>query len=237
MSHNRLLGAVAAAGLILGATSAAHADADAYLFAYTYSPYVYGPQELIINGSTTIQAYATGWYDYTGSHDSANPDYIVGNCSLGSCGGDASYNDFFTFDLSGVSGPITSATLSLGNPSVGYSGASTATFTTYDVSTPIDSVTASQSGAVSIYNDLGSGTSYGAVGVGPFDNNGQVDIVFNSAGLTALSAAEGGEFAVGGSLGVFSGGVPEPATWATMLLGMGLMGAVFRRRPREARAV
>ena len=32
------------------------------------------------------------------------------------------------------------------------------------------------------------------------------------------------------------GGVPEPATWAMMALGVGMAGAALRRRPRKARA-
>lgn len=36
------------------------------------------------------------------------------------------------------------------------------------------------------------------------------------------------------SPGIFAGGVPEPATWATMLVGLGLVGGVARRRRSQA---
>jgi len=223
-----LLGAAFAA-LGLAATTGASANANAYLFGYTYSPYVYGPQELIINGSTVVQAELTGWYDLTGSHSAGNPDYIVGNCSIGTCGGAGAYNDFFTFDLSNVSGPITSAVLSAGNPSIGYSGASSATYSLYDVTTAVATVESSNSGATAIYNDLGSGVFYGSVGVGPFDNGANVVVTLDANALAALTAAEGGKFAIGGTLGTYTA-APEPAAWVIMLLGLGGVGGAMRRR-------
>ena len=76
-----------------------------------------------------------------------------------------------------------------------------------------------------------SRTSDGAVGIGAFDNGADVSVTFNSAGLSALTASEGGEFVVGGTLGAFTApGVPESASWALMLLGVGSLGATLRSR-------
>ena len=88
-------------GLDVAATTPALANADAYLFGYTYGAAQTGFDALIVNGSTTVNADTTGWYDFSGHHLASNPDYIVGNCSIVSCGGAAAYNDFFTFNLSG----------------------------------------------------------------------------------------------------------------------------------------
>lgn len=230
------IAAISAAAAMAAVASAgvANANANAYVFAYTYAPYDTGyTQTLILNGTTDIQASFTGWYDYTGLHQSGNPDYIAGNCSLGACGGAAAYNDFFVFDLSGVSGPITSAQLSIGNPGApypGYSGAASATYSNYDVTTPIATLEAGNTGATGIYNDLGSGVLYAATGVSTADNGTQVLINLDADALTALNAAEGGQWAVGGTLGTFSAGVPEPTTWAMFILGIFGVGAMLRSR-------
>src|SRR5947207_11973228 len=65
--------------------------------------------------TVTISHTDRGWYNNTGFHNPSNPNYVVG--------GD--YNNFFVFDLSGVTQPIASAKLALYVPSAlagpGYS--------------------------------------------------------------------------------------------------------------------
>lgn len=241
--RNLILSASLAAGVALGAASQASANAGAYLFGYTYAPWNAGfnTQQLILNGgATTLQATSMGWYDYTGSHSAANQDFIVGDCSIGTCGGVGAYNDFFVFDLSGVSGPITSAQLSLGNPGSpypGYSGVPSSTYTNFDVSTPISTLIADASGATGIYADLGSGVIYAATGVSAADNATQVMVTLNANALASLNTSEGGQWAVGGTLGKFTApGVPEPATWGMMIVGFGMIGGTLRRR-RQAVAI
>ncbi len=48
-------------------------------------------------------------------------------------------------------------------------------------------------------------------------------VSFSSTGLTYLELD---------NIVVTTGGVPEPATWATMLLGLGMVGAAVRRRQK-----
>ena len=231
-----LLGAIAFAGVMTA--SNASANAGAYLFGYTYPPFDTGVHELILNGGATVlTATNTGWYDFTGSHLASNPDYIVGDCSIGTCGGVGGYNDFFVFDLSGVKGPITSAQLSMFNPSIypGYSGKPSSTYTNFDVSTAIGTLIADASGATGIYNDLGTGTAFGSTSVSAADNGTQVIVNLNAAALASLTAGEGGQWAIGGTLGTFTPpGVPEPATWGMMLMGFLGLGAVLRRGRRTA---
>ncbi len=234
-SLTRSLVAVSMAAAALAGASTASANAGAYAFGYTYSPNNFGVQQLILNGGAiTLTAMDMGWYDYKGLHVAVNKDYIVGDCSIGTCGGVGAYNNFFEFDLSGVTVPITSAQLSLGNPSTkpGYSGLSSSTYTTYDVSTPLSALSSDNTSAVGIYNDLGSGTSYGFATVSAADNGTQVMFGLNAAGLASLNAAEGSQWAVGGTLGTFS--VPEPASWALMLVGFGLVGFGLRRSKTRA---
>jgi hypothetical protein len=224
----------------------AASGALANTFLYAFTPY--HSQQLILNGgSVVLSATDKGWYDNTGFHQAGNPNYAVGQCQ--NCGpGVSAFRDYFVFDLSGVSGPITDATLSIGNPpngfhvlkvsnpSAGYDVGPPALWTLYDVSTPIGSLTADQTSATSIFTDLGTGVSFGSKLVTGALNAMQVMLSLNASGLAALNAAVGGQFAVGGKLSHTAGEVPEPATWTMMILGAGAVGAAVRRR-RSAQAL
>jgi hypothetical protein len=103
------------------------------------------------------------------------------------------------------------------------------------------------SGLTGIYNDLGSGSTFGSIGLLSTQDHQLVDITFNADGLAALNASSG-LFAVGGTytsagyhafgasnasmtrqLIIETAAVPEPFTIA--LLAIGLFGiAVVRRR-------
>jgi hypothetical protein len=230
-----------AATLAVAAT-AANATPDSVIFGFTNSS---GPtQQLILNGSTTLLTgypndASTGWYDQTGYHDSANPNYAVGNCYSLACSlplGPFGTNDYFVFDLSGVTGPITSASLSIYNPgappSDGFFGVP-GTLSIYDVTTPISALEASNAGAVSVYNDLGSGVLYGSVGVSAADNGQFVNITLNSAALTLLNANVGNQVAFGGSLGPFISAVPEPLSLSLFGAGLAGVGALRRRKAKS----
>ena len=203
------------------------------------------------DGSFTLTALDTGWYDQTGFHDAANTNYISGRS------GDVEHRNFTVFDLSGLSGPIISAQLQLFNPGPPLPGYSSPNpfqiFTLFDVSTPISTLVASQTGRTDIFADLGTGTAFGAQVVSAADNGKFVTINLNPAGLAALNAAEGKQIAFGGAITDldlttldeyifgFSNGpdtvrlvvtaVPEPASLA--LMGTGLVASLiygWRRR-------
>lgn len=57
-------------------------------------------------------------------------------------------------------------------------------------------------------------------------------LVFNLPAFSALSIPSGTNF----TFNTVSGAVPEPASWAMMLMGFGAIGYAFRRRPRKALA-
>ena len=201
------------------------------------------PVQLILNGTTTVtlsyNAYLyganSGWYSAAGFHSSDNLNYAAGVC----CSVNPPVNDkhdYFVFNLSNVSGPITSATLSIFNPNNGFytnNGASGGLYQTWDVSTPLSTLKAGQTNATSIYTDLGSGTLFGSVLVGPSDDNAFVNITLDSAAIAAINASEGSQFAVGGSL-VAINAVPEPSTWAMMILGFAGIGYMAYRRKNGA---
>ncbi len=218
---------LALAGAAVFSASAAGA-VDSYMFAYSPS----GSQDLVLNGGAyVIQASVEGWIDDTGAGNGGSGNYIVGNCAVSGCNGtDGEYRDYFVFDLSGVSGPITSASLSLGNGSTGFNG-SPATYTSWDVTTSVGEL---ETGSLAAYADLGSGAQYASTAVGFSDNGTQVGITLDGAALSALNAAEGGSFTIGGALN--GGSVPEPQAWILMLAGFGGLGLIARRRRLVATA-
>jgi hypothetical protein len=211
-------------GAALLAASSASA-VNSYMFGFTPS----GSQTLSLNGGAiVIQASVEGWIDDMGNSNGGSGNYIVGNCAVAGCNGtDGEYRDFFAFDLSNVNVPITSASLSLGNPSNGFNG-DPATYTNWDVT---DSLSQLEAGGLAAYADLGSGIEDAATAVGAFDNGTQVSITLDAATVAALNKAEGGTFLIGGALNGST--VPEPAAWTMMLVGFGAAGALVRASRRQ----
>jgi hypothetical protein len=172
---------------------------------FGYSPN--GTQQLILNGTIILQASTAGWYDETGANNTNGPgisNYIAGICgSSDACDGN-NYNqhDYFVFDLSGVTATITSAQLSIGNlNSTGYIDPNPrAVYSCWDVSTPIPELIASQSGRPGIFQDLGSGFWYANTVVSAASDGTQVVVNLNAAAIASIQAAEGGSWAVGGSM-------------------------------------
>jgi hypothetical protein len=204
--------------------------------------------------SGVIDSSNTGWYDSFGDHTSSNPNYIAGDI------GGSFFHDFFVFDLSGLSQPIVAATVRVFNPDGGYSSANTSeTYALFDVSTAIPTLIADQSGQTSIFDDLGSGVSYGSQTVSAADDGKFVEVTLNADGLAALNSALGSQFAFGGALlasadpFIFGGSdsnfvlsnvqldltsVPEPAgtTLAVVAIGGFLVARYRRNSPMSRRA-
>ena len=201
---------------ILGLAFSAAAQADAFVFG---SSNFNARNVLTIvtdNGTYALNNLDSGWWNQSMEHNASNKNYIVGECC-----GHGNYNDYFTFNLSDVTGNIRSASLTL----YSFQVTTNATFSLMDVSTPISALTATGTNTA-IYTDLMSGVSYGNRSYSSLDSNTFQTISFNNAGIAALTAARGGDFAVGGTIAA----VPEPETYAMLLAGLGLMGGLARRR-------
>lgn len=151
-----------------------------------------------------LDAIDSGWYTNVGYHNPDNTNYVVGDCYLPQCSNLVTYRNFFVFDLSGVAGDIVSATLLIENPPDGYNSNDPAeTWTTFNVMTPVPTLVAGGSGLTSIYDDLGSGQTFGSAVV--ISTNTLVPMVVNPVGLSALNAQIGDQFAIGGAITTLDG--------------------------------
>jgi hypothetical protein len=136
----------------------------------------------------TLNATASGFYHSNGTFF-ASGNYAVGWYPASSPPGEL--RDYFVFDLSGVSGVITAATLRAQNPATGYSSPDPSeTWSIFDVSTNLTTLT-SGAGGVGAFNDLGTGTGYGSVTVNLSSNSTNVDVLLNASGLAFLNSAIG----------------------------------------------
>lgn len=162
--------------LVLGPGPATAADSDPHVYLSTRAGH--------FPGSVANQ----GWWSATHSSTDDNTNFLVGR----TVDGDVLRN-FFTFDLSHQTVPVTRAVLRLhmeyktSQPAMAYQ--------IYDVSTPPEVLNRNVGTSSAIFDDLGSGTSYGFLQV---PDQQVLWIVLNPAGLAALNAARGGYFSLGG---------------------------------------
>ena len=149
---------------------------------------------------SVIAASHSGAYIQTGRNFASSATYLVGSSPLLH----EQFRDYFTFDLSGISGVVVSAILNApDNGDINSCGADTGpvgTWTMHEVTTAVDVLTTQHNGdasGLSAYADLGDGTVLGSLS--GFTPNTDHAVSFNAAGLAAVQAAEGGNFAVGGT--------------------------------------
>ena len=156
----------------------------------------------------TLDAVARGWYIDDGIAN-GNPafekdrNYLVGDAASTPGIPRQINRNFFVFDLSDVIGEITGASLNLFNPANGFSSQDAfENYAVFDVTTDITTLithTTGQVEGVAIYNDLGSGTQYGAHIATTADDNAVVTVSLNAAALAALNQTSG-LFAFGGAI-------------------------------------
>lgn len=145
-------------------------------------------------------AFDQGRYNIDGNHTPSDGSY-----SAGANGGGDDRN-FFAFDLAGAF-EVVSATFTLNT--AGYSsGDGAELWRMFDVSTDVTSLVAGGNGLTATHDDLGSGTTFGDILLTEATQNSFVTVTLNLNGITALNAAIGGLFAIGGAV-VSLGGSPD----------------------------
>jgi len=203
-----------------------------------------------------ISASSTGFYrnavDNTLDSGGVAPTMFI---AWNPAGGSSEFRDFAVFDLSSILAGqiITAAELRIGMDAFGYNSPNTTeTVEWVQVTTAISTLT-SPGYKEAVWTDLGDGSVYGTRTVSAADNGTTLVTTLNSTAISALNAAIGGSFAIGGHLtsidmtgptqeSVFFNGngqpvslaftlaVPEPETYAMLLAGLGLLGFAARRR-------
>lgn len=208
----------------------------------------FGQQLLILNnGEYVIQASTGAFYGSSNSRGratrawryAANKNYAAVSCSNYNCdtdfGPEQSANNFFVFNLAFVSGPISQAVLSIGNGPAGVRRGPYG-YRLFDVDTPLIELLnnyprfgfGSDDNPIAIYNDLMSGTEFGRTRFGAAQNGSQIEISLSFDALRSIEAHQGRSWAIGGTA------VPEPASWAMLIAGFGVVGAMSRRRRARA---
>lgn len=156
-----------------------------------------------IEPTPVVSAVDSGWYDWNGFHSPTNTNYFAGQANDG-VNPIRQLRDWFVFNVPSVGGTITSVRLELFLPGL-VSPDPSETFELFDVTTPVSTLVAGGSGLTAIYNDLGTGVSYGSVTISAADNGRLVVINLNTAGIAAVTAAQGGQFAIGGAVTTLAG--------------------------------
>jgi len=237
-----------AIAVVLGA-GVRTASAEPFIFGFTGSEA--DAVTLVLNGGLTFSISESqidanvnnaGWWSGQANDplaDDANDNYLVGSID-----GLQSYHNFFTFDLSNLDVPVTSAELRIARSSFCANDTSngdcvapvsfgSVEYTLWDVTTPYLTLNDNGSANQGIYDDLGSGISYGSILVSDDGTPNPLMITLNAAALadlTSLVRGGGGFFSIGGALPEQD--LPEPASMALLLLGGG--AAAFRARRRRA---
>jgi hypothetical protein len=223
---NTMLAALVPAVMSLAAPVAAHATTAPTVTVFNSTALGFGGDVVLTINGVGYDAFNSGHYDDLGGS-------IFTNYQAGFDGFNnnpmSEVRNFFAFDLSDLTGPITSATLTIpSNPfGIGYnntSGSASITYTNWDVSTPIDDLNDGTNG-LSTFADLGSGEKFGSALV--HDGDLVTTVSLDAAALLDIAAAEGKDFAIGGSAMATA---PEASTWTMMIVGFGLMGVALRRR-------
>ena len=166
-----------------------------------------------------------GWWSPTFANEDQNDNFFVGSIDLGN--GLEFFRNFFTFDLIGLNEVVTSAELRLAQAGTS-GGVGSVEYTLWDVTTDHTTLNNNVGVSQAIFDDLGSGITYGSVLANLDGTPDPLVINLNAAALELINRRAGEFFSIGGTLPVEA---PEPATLALLLLGGG--AAAFRARRRR----
>jgi hypothetical protein len=127
-----------------------------------------------------------GWWMSSITNSDVNDNYFVGDFN-------GPHRNFFSFDLSSACN-ASSVTLQLTR----FDQTGRLTYSLFDVSTPAATLNANEGASLAIFEDLGSGTSFGSFSVAVGAPTDVLSFPLNAAGIAAFNAARGGFFSIGG---------------------------------------
>jgi hypothetical protein len=140
----------------------------------------------------TTSSFNQGWWSPTLGNSSDNDNYLAGALTVWSS---TCTHSFFTFDLGATSGPFESARLLIADPGAGEGPS--LNLHLWDVSTPAAALNATTGTSRPIYDDLGSGVSFGSYLVDP--KAMPAELALDPAAVSAINAGSG-YFSIGVSL-------------------------------------
>jgi hypothetical protein len=199
----------------------ANAFADDYAFGS--SSFTSG-NNLTING-TAYNNTDSGWIQSTGYHNAGNTNYLSGSYGV-------QYNNYFSFNLSSLTGVVTTASFEVYT----YGVTNTGTYNIYATSlTPAEVNSANSFNSTAYFNDLTSGAEIGSVTLTPIESGTNVTFDLNAAGLTWLTANAGDEIVMGGAFDYTPPTtVPEPSSLLLLVSGIAGLGGMLRRKIAKA---
>jgi hypothetical protein len=188
-----------------------------------------------------------GWWADNTSNDTLNANHFTGSSMQE--GAPGNYRSFYTFDLSGVAGPINGATLRVMR---GYQSG-LVDLQLWDVTSGAGAVNDNGSMNPTIFDDLGSGVAYGSYLIDTGDYSDNLTLALNANALADLNAAHGfltigaalqgmpEEYIFSGTgrdvtyldleIGSVPGGdVPEPSSAALLVISAAALALARRRR-------
>ena len=196
-------------------------NAHAENYAFGFSTFTSG-NNLDING-TPYYNTDSGWINSDGVHDGGNNNYYSGEFD---CGGTGVCKNYFSFDLSNLSGAITSASFDVYTYTISVPGP----YTNWGTSlTPTEVASGNSFTNLGYYNALSSGPLVGSTSLVPGQSYTNIGIPFNSAGLAWLQANEGNQVVLGGAFGSVTP-IPEPGTLTLLAIGVAAIALSFFSR-------
>ena len=139
-----------------------------------------------------------GWWSATFQSNNTNDNTYTGTLPAAA----ALLRSFFTFNLATLPAGETVTGVTMTSNISQVSGAVTVEF--FDVSTEVSTLNNNVGTSAAVYNDLGSGTSYGTVPVNS-PSNSTVVFPLNSTAHSAVQSAGGGFFSLGCTMNTSGG--------------------------------